>query len=184
VRIWGDASQTALLVEVRLARDRRTVAGMELLRIEWMLLQNPRASWSAGRAPLPGQRHPGLRMFDDVAILMLLICERLRLDGIVVVPSHYHVASRWHGRMRFLDPLAEGRFRALERLLEPLPLAEASAAVELGRIVDLDSQARGGYRPAPLILASSEALQRRFDERWELEVAEAEAKARFALERR
>src|SRR5690606_15023744 len=96
VRIWGDATTNLLLIEVRVDRDRLTVPGMELLRIEWMLLQNPRASWSAGRAPLPGQRHPGLRMFDDVAILMLLICERLRLDGIVVVPSHYHVAARWH----------------------------------------------------------------------------------------
>ena len=184
VRIWGDASQDWLLVEVRLTRDRRTVAGVELLRIEWMLLQDPRASWTAGRTPLPGQRHPGLRMFDDVAILMLLICERLQLDGIVVVPSHYHVASRWHGRMRFLDPRVEGRFRALERLLEPLPLAEASAAVEWGRVVDLDTHERGGYRPAPLILASSEGLKRRFDATWEAEADAAEAEARFELERR
>jgi acetoin utilization deacetylase AcuC-like enzyme len=182
VRIWGDGGNELLLVEVRVARDRDTVNGMELLRIEWMLLQNPRASWSAGRAPLPGQRHPGLRMFDDVAIVMLLVCERLRLDGIVVVPSHFHVAARWHGRMRFLDPLAEGRFRALERLLDPLPLAEASAAVELGRIVDVESGERGGYRPAALILASSEALQRRFDERWEQQAAAAEEAAHFRLE--
>ncbi|MFO7563685.1 MAG: histone deacetylase [Enhygromyxa sp.] len=182
-RIWGDAGTNLLLVEVRLARDRRSVPGMELLRIEWMLLQNPRASWSQGRAPLPGQRHPGLRMFEEIAILMLLICERLRFDGIVVVPSHYHVAARWHGRMRFLDPQVEGRFRALERVLAPLPLAEASAAVELGRVVDLDNGERGGYRPAPLILASSEALQRRFDQRWEAQARAAEAAARFGLER-
>lgn len=182
VRIWGDRTAELLLVEVRVARDRETVPGMELLRIEWMLLQNPRASWSAGRAPLPGQRHPGLRMFEDVAILMLLVCERLRLDGIVVVPSHYHVAARWHGRMRFLDPRAEGRFRALERLLDPLPLAEASVAVELGRVVDVETGERGGYRPAALILASSEALQRRFDERWEQQVGAAERATHFRLD--
>lgn len=121
-------------------------------------------------------------MFDDVAILMLLVCERLRLDGIVVVPSHYHVAARWHGRMRFWDPRAEGRFRALERLLDPLPLAEASAAVELGRVVDVETSERGGYRPAALILASSEALRRRFDERWEQQAAAAEAAAHFRLD--
>ena len=115
---------------------------------------------------------------------MLLICERLRFDGIVVVPSHYHVAARWHGRMRFWDPAVEGRFCALERLLDPLPLDEASAAVELGRIVDTRSGERGGYRPSSLILASSEALRRRFDERWEAEAAAAEAAAEFTLERR
>jgi acetoin utilization deacetylase AcuC-like enzyme len=183
VRIFGDASNELLLIEVRVARDRGTVPGMELLRIEWMLLQNPRASWSAGRAPLPGQRHPGLRMFDDVAVLMLLVCERLRLDGIVVVPSHYHVAVRWHGRMKFLDARAEGRFRALERLLGPLPLSEASMAVELGRVVDAETGEHGGYRPAALILASSEALQRRFDERWEAEAVAADETAHFVLER-
>lgn len=182
VRIWGDGGTDLLLVEVRMARDRTTVPGMELLRIEWMLLQNPRASWSGGRAPLPGQRYPGLRMFEDVAILMLLVCERLRLDGIVVVPSHYHVAARWHGRMRFSDPRVEGRFRALERELNSLPLAEASTAVELGRVVDVETGERGGYRPAPLILASSEALQRRFDERWEQRAAAAEDAAHFRVD--
>jgi len=184
VRIWGDASNDQLLIEVRVARDRRTVPDMELLRVEWMLLQNPRLSWSAGRMPLPGQRHPGLRMFEDIAIVMLLVCERLKFDGIVVVPSHYHVASRWHGRMRFLDPRDEGRFRALERLLDPLPLLEASTAVELGRVVDLDTGERGGYRPAPMILASSEALRRRFDDDWASAAAVAEANAHFTLEPR
>ena len=92
------------------------------------------------------------------------------------------MASRWHGRMQFLDPEDEGRFRALERLLDPLALLEASTAVELGRVVDLDTDERGGYRPAPMILASSEALRRRFDDDWKRAADEAEARARFALE--
>ena len=153
MRVFGDnhdelGKPDELLIEVRVARDRQTIPGQELLRIEWMLLQNPRASWVAGRAPLPGQRHPGLRMFAEVALLMLIVCERLALAGIVVVPSHYHVAARWHARMRFLDPVVEGRFRALERVLAPLSLAEASIAVELGRVTELESSGRA-YTPAP-----------------------------------
>ena len=190
VRIWGDASDELLLVEVRVRRDGLTAPGLELLRVEWMLLQNPRAAWTKGRHPLPGQRHPGLRMFDDLAALMLVVCERLHLDGIVVVPSHYHVASRWHARrgsselgMRFLDPQAEGRFRALERLLDPLPLAEASMAVELGRVVDRRSGERGGYRPTALVLPASEAARRRFDASWRARAERAEAEAEFELER-
>jgi acetoin utilization deacetylase AcuC-like enzyme len=181
VRVFGDASNELLLVEVRVVRDRLTIPGMELLRIEWMLLQNPRASWSAGRAPLPGQRHPGLRMFDDVALLMLLVCERLRLDGIVVVPSHYHVAVHYHGRMKFLDPVVEGRFCALQRLLDPLGLAEASDAVEFRRVRDIDADARTSYEPAPLVLASSPGLRRRFDDAWQQAAAEAERAAHFEL---
>jgi acetoin utilization deacetylase AcuC-like enzyme len=181
VRVFGDASDELLLVEVRVSRDRLTIPSMELLRIEWMLLQNPRTSWSAGRAPLPGQRHPGLRMFDDVALLMLVVCERLGLDGIVVVPSHYHVAVHYHGRMKFLDPVAEGRFRGLQRLLATLPLAEASSAVERGRVRDTSSDSRRSYEPAPLILPSSPALRRRFDAAWQQAATEAEAAAHFEL---
>lgn len=181
VRVFGEHDHE-LLIEVRVARDRQTIPGQELLRIEWMLLQNPRASWVAGRAPLPGQRHPGLRLFEEVALLMLIVCERLSLAGIVVVPSHYHVAARWHGRMRFLDPAVEGRFRALERVLEPLSLAEASMAVELGRVREVGSSARA-YTPAPLILPSSEQLRLRFDPVWQAAADEAEQTTRFELHR-
>lgn len=181
LRIFGDATANSLLVELRVRRDRETLPGMELLRIEWMLLQNPRASWTAGRHPLPGQRHPGLNMFDDVAMLMLMVCERLRLDGIVVVPSHFHVAARWHGRMRFVDPVDEGRFRALEQLLEPLPLAEATLAVDSGRVIDADTHEPFRYRPAAMVLPSSDALQRRFDDDWERGAAEVAAELRLAL---
>jgi acetoin utilization deacetylase AcuC-like enzyme len=180
VRVFGDHDDE-LLIEVRVARDRQTIPGHELLRIEWMLLQNPRVSWADGRAPLPGQRHPGLRMFEEVALLMLIVCERLSLAGIVVVPSHYHVAARWHGRMRFLDPAVEGRFRALERVLASLSLAEASMAVERERVRELESSARA-YAPAPLILPSSEPLGLLFDEAWQRAVDAAERSTRFELD--
>ena len=184
IRVFGDAGHELLLIELRLARDRQTLVGTELLRIEWLLLQNPRASWTAGRLPLPGQRHPGLRMFDDIAALMSMVCTRLRLDGIVVVPSHYHVAARWHGRMHFLDPVAEGRFRALDQVLSGLSLAEASSALEFGRVVDRETGARVGYRPAAMIMPASEPLQRHFDDAWAREVEAAQAELRLELKPR
>lgn len=180
LRVFGDASGELLLIELRLSRDASTLAGLELLRIEWLLLQNPRASWTAGRFPLPGQRHPGLRMFDDVAALMVMVCHRLHLDGIVVVPSHYHVAARWHGRMHFVDPRAEGRFLALQQLLAGLSLVEASSAIERRRLVDLESGERIGYRPAAMVLPVSDALARRFDAAWTHEVELERSRLRFA----
>lgn len=200
VRVLEGGSERLVLVELRVARDRQTIASVELLRIEWLLLQNPRASWVAGRTPLPGQRHPGLHMFEEVALLMLIVCERLGLAGLVVVPSHYHVASRWHGReipvarrgwvservrpakVLFLDPVVEGRFRALERVLDPLPLAEASTAVERGRVVDRRTGDRRSYVPAPLIMPATGALAARFDERWAEAASAAEREVDFELE--
>ncbi len=184
LRVFGDPSPDILLIELRFRRDRQTLPGSELLRIEWLLLQNPKASWTAGRLPLPGQRYPGLRMFDDIAALMSMVCARLRLDGIVVVPSHYHVAARWHGRMHFIDPEAEGRFRALSEALRGIPLAEASAALEFGRVVDRNSGERCNYRPAAMILPASEPLERRFDETWTSAAEAAQAAASCSLARR
>jgi hypothetical protein len=120
-------------------------------------------------------------MFDDVSALMMVICDRLHLDGIVVVPSHFHVAVRWHGRMRFVDPVAEGRFRALSATLEDLPLDEASNAVERRRVVDPAEPARRAYEPAALVLPVSERFGRRFGPEWEQAADEAEAAARFEL---
>lgn len=181
VRVFGDAGSDCLLMEIRMRKDARTVPGLELLRIEWLLLQNPHASFTAGRVALPGQRHPGLRMFDDVSILTLMTCERLRLDGIVVVPSHFHVAVRWHGRMRFVDPVAEGRFRALATLLEPLRLEEAVAALELGRVIDSETGEAVTYTPAAMVLPATDALSRRFDDAWQAEVERARAAASLEL---
>jgi len=101
-----------------------------------------------------------------------------------VVPSHYHVAARWHGRMHFLDPVAEGRFRALDQVLSGLSLAEASSALEFGRVVDRETGARVGYRPAAMIMPASEPLQRHFDDAWAREVEAAQAELRLELEPR
>lgn len=170
LRVFGGPDDEVLLIELRVSRDATTLTGVELLRIEWLLLQNPRASWTGGRFPLPGQRHPGLRMFDDVAALMVMVCHRLRLDGIVVVPSHYHVAARWHGRMHFIDPRAEGRFLALQQQLAGLSLVEASSALERRSVIDVERDEPVVYAPAPMVLAVSDALARRFDAAWSREV--------------
>jgi hypothetical protein len=47
-----------LLVEVRLALTRRALVGMEMVTIEWLLLQNPREPFSPRHPRLPGQQYP------------------------------------------------------------------------------------------------------------------------------
>ena len=179
VRVFGDPTRDLLLCELRVLRDRQTLPGEALLRIEWLLLQNPRAAWTAGRAPLPGQTHPGLGMFDDISLIMLMACERLGLRGIVVVPSHYHVASHWHGRMHFVDPVVEGRFRALERVFADVPLAQASRAVELDRVREVGAPERLAYEPSPMVMPASDTLARQFDVAWERRAAAVAEQTQF-----
>ncbi|HXV75854.1 MAG TPA: hypothetical protein VD788_05990 [Candidatus Polarisedimenticolaceae bacterium] len=151
------------VVELRARIDRSTVAGMRLLWLEWLLLQDPSAGFSDDRPPLPGQRYPGLGLLGDVSALLVLICERLELDGMAFVPSHYHVAAQARSYFRFIDPSAQARFLALQRLLEPRSLAAATAIIERGEIRDGTVPEPVGWRPEPMVYPVSEALRRRFD---------------------
>jgi acetoin utilization deacetylase AcuC-like enzyme len=184
LRLFGDAEKTELLMELRARRDRRVVPGMELLRVEWMLLQNPRASFGPDRRPLPGQRHPGLGMLTDVISLLVLVCDRLHLDGVFFVPSHYHLAAQSRRFLRFLEPEDEARFRAFRAALDPLPLLEATRAVEAGRVVDPATGQPVPWHPAPMLIPVSPRLEQQVaGEDYERRVREARDRFCFAVAR-
>ncbi len=164
MRIFGSPGRRERLMELRVARDRQTLPEYELLSIEWLLMQNPRARWIGGRRPLPGQTHPGLGMFADVLALLLVSCDRIGLDGIVVVPSHFHVAARWRERLRFLDPEAEGRFRAIQRALPGRSIAECTRVLEGGAVTDAEGEPVH-YVPAAMVYPVNEELRRRIEGR-------------------
>ncbi|MDF1561680.1 MAG: histone deacetylase [Deltaproteobacteria bacterium] len=114
--------------------DPQQEQGLEVLWVEWLLLQDPMASFSLERPPLPGQQHPGLGISEEVLIALSGICVRLGFDGLLHRPAHYHNALVGSRHFRFLDPEMEGRFAALKGLLAGLDLGEASRAVDQGEI--------------------------------------------------
>ena len=164
LRLWCDPLRTDLLLELRLDVDRHTAPGLALLRIEWLLLQNPRAAFTPDRPRLPGQKYPGLGVLRDVSALLILLAEANDRDGILMVPSHYHVAALAHRYFQFLEPAAEGRFLALQRALAGLPLAAATDCLEAGRVRDVASGEPVEWVPAPMVLAASQRLRDRFDD--------------------
>jgi acetoin utilization deacetylase AcuC-like enzyme len=159
VRLYGDARRKELLIETRLRVDRREVPGMALLRAEWLLLQNPRGHFTPEHPRLPGQAHPGLGMLHDLIALFILACDRLQLDGLLFVPSHYHVAVQGRKTMRFLHPADEGMYRALEVVLQGLPLSAAANALAAGRVVDAVSGEPFTWHPVPMTYPVSERLR-------------------------
>lgn len=182
VRLFSDPSRNELLVEVRARRDLQTLPGLEMLRIEWLLLQNPRAHFSPKRSRLPGQRHPGLGMLADATAFLVLACERLELDGLLFVPSHYHLAAQSAALLRFVEPRDEARFRAFRRALEGCCLAEATRMLEQCRVIDETTGEAVPWQPAPMVLAVSERLQQRvMGEEYERQVEAAEAQLRLRL---
>ncbi len=166
VRILGrraGMSQLVLLAEMVLARRAMApppeIAGgdLSMLQVEWLLLQDPTRRFSAERPPLPGQEHPGLGMADDAQELLVQVCRRLGLEGISHHPAHFHNAVWAARQFRFLSPEAEGRFRAMRRALASLHVAQASAAVEEGRL-RLEDGTAVAWRPDDFVLPVASRL--------------------------
>jgi hypothetical protein len=182
VRFWADRRKADLLIEVRMRIDRGTAPDLALLRVEWLLLQNPNAAPTPERPLLPGQRHPGLGMLQDIMALMVLVCDRLQLDGVLFVPAHYHTAAYGRKLMRSLDPADEARLRALRAVLDRLPLAEATHAMESGRVIDTRTGEPAVWEPRPLVFPVSQRLRERLEAGdYERQVAEAAPRFAFAL---
>ncbi|MFH1176744.1 MAG: histone deacetylase [Acidobacteriota bacterium] len=159
LRILTDAVERKVLVELRVNRNSRLVPGMEVLVVEWMLLQNPGLEFSGERHPLPGQQHPGLGMLREFFGWLMVVCETLELDGIFFYPSKFHLATVSLRHARFLRPEDAATYAALNQAVEGLPLWRASAAVDEGRVVDAASGQPVRWVPAPMVVPVSERLR-------------------------
>jgi len=168
LRLYTDSLEQELLIEVRLRIERNLIPETRLLSIEWLLMQNPRASFSATRPPLPQQTHPGLGLVPDVISLLILLCDRLELDGLVFIPSHFHLVRKAGKHLHFLRPEDRLWFEAVEKALRGLPLAKATAIVAEGGLRDRATGDPVLWRTMPMVLAVSES----FADRLELEKSE------------
>ncbi len=166
VRITGQGADSArhLLVELVLRRSQMVLPGrpapagpVTLLGIEWLLLQDPTAHFSLARPRLPGQTYPGLGMAREFIELLMRICDRLALDGLLNRPAHYHTAAHVSPGFHFLDPVVEGRVRALRRVLRGVDWAEATNLVEHGQLRLADGTPVL-WQPLEHVMAVSDAM--------------------------
>lgn len=156
VRLFGDAAKTELLMEIRFRRDRTSLPGMEVLFLEWVLLQNPRRHFASGKHSIPGQKHPGLGLLRDVMAWLVVLCGELGLDGLMYMPAGYFVATFGS---RFIDPAHQARLEAMRRALASLRLVEATQAVEAGRVIDAATGEVVRWEPAPMVIPVSSRLR-------------------------
>ena len=182
LRIYSHPDHREMLMELRTNRSVRVVTGCEVLVIEWLLLQNPRAHFGPYRRPLPGQKHPGLGLLKDVFGWLVVVAEMLGLDGIYYVPSSYHVAIQSRRRVHFLEPEDEAMIQSLEDLFTDQPLAEASNSIAQGRVVDRTTGRTLEWQGYPMVLPVSDKLHERVTgERYDSRVAEARSRLDLAL---
>ena len=159
LRVFSEDAPKELLVELRADRNRSAVPGMEVISVEWLLLQNPREPFSPRRPRLPGQQHPGLGLLRDFMGWLVVVCEAHQLDGVFFVAAHYHVAMQSRRLVRPLQPEDEARLVAMAQALEGVPLPEATSLVEAGRLVDAATGQPAEWKPVPTVLPVSERLQ-------------------------
>jgi acetoin utilization deacetylase AcuC-like enzyme len=158
LRIYGDPSHTDLLLELKAGRSRSMVPGYEVIEIEWLLLQNPRGGFSEARPQLPGQSHPGLGLMRHVAAWLVVVCERLSLDGIAFVPSQYYMAAVGRRHLKFAEPASQARFEAMRNALAGVDLSDANRAVDGGRLEDARTGETVRWEPATMVVAVSGKL--------------------------
>lgn len=150
-----------LLLELRAERSRRAVPEMEVVALEWLLLQNPRAEFSARRPQLPGQKHPGLGLLRDIMGWLMVVCERHGLDGIFYTTVHYHIAVQSRRLVRPLHAVDDARLQAFSHALAGLSLAEAATAVAEGRVIDRATGEPAEWKPVPSVVPVSGRLEAR-----------------------
>ncbi len=131
----GGQQEAAEDLLIELVLERRRVQGADVLYVHWLSLRHPRAQFSALRPRLPGQEVPGLGLAREIGELLALMARRLELSGVVFRPAHFHTAYTARHNFFFVDAARQGRFEALVRDLEQLPLREATAAVSNGRVL-------------------------------------------------
>jgi len=136
IRVYGEPDRVHLLLELRMNRSARQVPGMDVLYVEWLLLQNPRAEFTDAMPQLPGQSHPGLGLLREVIAWLVVLCETLGVDGMAFRPSDFYMAVLGRHHMRFIDPAVQARFAALRTAVDGMPLSDAMQALAQGRVVD------------------------------------------------
>jgi hypothetical protein len=169
----SDGKKGPILIEMvgRFAslKSRRTINGInsgdvvELLTIEWLLLQNPREHFNEKRPRLPGQLYPGLGIGREIMALLKIMTERLQQEGMMAFPEHYHNGMLYDRELLFFSPEREGELKALERDLQDLSLAQASWAIETGLVIDNETGNPYKWRGEEMIWPLSKRLKDYFN---------------------
>jgi len=159
LRILAGETDPQVVVEMKLRVNRKMESGQPLLSVEWLLIQNAGTSFNLFRPLLPGQKFPGLGLLRDTVAVLIVVCERMDLDGLVFTPTHFHLARMSQPMASFADPVYQARLSALLHAVRNLRLNEAARAVETGSVEDTATGEPVLWEPTPMVIPVARSLK-------------------------
>jgi hypothetical protein len=135
---------------------------LRMLKLEWLMLQNPQVDFSAERPHLPGQRHPGLGLAKRVLRMLVHLAEANRLAGVVNFPEFFHNAYFYLEYFYYCNPQLKGVVLALRRDLHELSLAQLSWAIYRGCVIDANTSEPYEWQADALIMPLDEQIKKQF----------------------
>ncbi len=159
LRVVSVAPQRRVLFELRGRIESELRPGFRTLFVEWMLSQNPDAEFRQQRPGLPGQAAPGLNLLGDVASLLILGAEHLKLDAVSFIPTHFSLVLMSKPHITCLDPVRQGELQAVEDALSGLDFLESVAAVQGGRVVDTATGEPWSWEPTAVCVPVSAPMK-------------------------
>ena len=166
--------ETYLLMEGRFRKHSWTLPENTLLKIEsgdkqysmitieWFLLQNPLAEFSPHRPQLPGQKHPGLGIFEEVMEVFYAVARQIKLDGYISHPNLFHNAHVYSPEFFFADPKRQAELVAINRAGKGRSLQDLTLAVEGGFLYAEGHKDPYEWSGAPMIRPLSGRLHRAY----------------------
>jgi len=134
----------------------------QCLTIDWLSMQNPKSEFTPRRPRLPGQKHPGLGMSIIAVELLMIICWRLKLAGLVNFPGHYHNAFLYSKIFYYLDPTAQAKYIALKKAFKSFPLDKLSWGIDWGCVKELNSNETFTWIVSEQVVPVDERLKKLF----------------------
>jgi len=143
---------------------RQELPPLQLLSIEWILMQHVRGRFSPGRQRLPGQNYPGLGVGHQVTELLIWVTNLMRKEGLINVPGYFHNAIFYSKWFKFIDPQTQGAMEAIRRDLaaQGCDLVHMSFAAYFNCLVDARRKRQFRWEPQEQVLPLSHTLKAYF----------------------
>jgi hypothetical protein len=132
----------------------------DMLVIEWMLMQDPKRSFTKNRAQLPGQKFPGLGLSRQSVEILSIVAWRLKLAGVVNIPEYLHNAIIYSRVFYYMDPNTQALLEAVLRDLKMYSLSTIAWAYEYRVIKSKKNDLPLEWKPMRQILPLESGLKK------------------------